>query len=869
MSVQVRRLVARVVLVSALVGLVVAFLSAPAFAALGDTLASVTIPADAQCLGIGLRTAMATVQGSKLGFPQIPILLVTSCYVGFEPSALELAQRNKLFFLDPSTNPATLVRTVPTTFAPPHGWGALAHRPDKGDLIGCASHNFPAPHKIYAIDYSDFTTTANGTAAFLFDAQNDQFEVCDGLTWDPSNDTIYMGTDVNDRIYHYSATGTLLGTFPTQPLAVPAGYEGPNSCFKSGLSVVGGALFVGCNGEPNLFQLDKNTGVVIRSFTRPEGFRTEDLECDPVSFAALNKDALWSMNGLLGSNQLFAFEIPGGTCGFTTGPTVLNPGACPDNPDTAVDESTLDTDGDGLLDCWEDGTRWADGLPGIDFDGDGTRDMVLCVETNGIAGFQPEECADRNVKDLFVEFDSMAQHAPITTQLNQVITAFANAPVPNPRPGGLGPSGIRLHIQIDDKNIPHVDNTALPPCTPPPAGTDADFDTLKNAWFGTAAERGLAEPQRVKTLAAKKLAFRYGLSVHNLTRPANTASPSGCAEVPGNDFIVALGSFGSGIHRNGVGTQEYWAGTWMHEFGHTLGLRHGGGDNFNCKPNYLSIMSYPLQFKTVITDRRLNYSDRVLLQLSESALSEPTGIGGAGLPTGTRTVYGPGTAKLTEAIGPINWNAPTNKTTTDTVSNLDVNQIGNVSGCDGAGTTLVGFNDWASLVYNLRAALDFSDGIHSSAEEVLEITEPQAQELVNVTDADGDGIVDKNACGGAACVIDIVPGVASNKVLLFKHDGETKAIVPVAVLSNGLFDATMLNSHTLRFAGTPVSKVFGTPVCARLDVNRDGRRDLVCTFVVTGLSPGEQTAVLEGTTLSGIAIRAEGTMLPVQIPGDH
>ena len=32
----------------------------------------------------------------------------------------------------------------------------------------------------------------------------------------------------------------------------------------------------------------------------------------------------------------------------------------------------------------------------------------------------------------------------------------------------------------------------------------------------------------------------------------------------------------------------------MHELGHNLGLRHGGGDDTRCKPNYLSIMSYAL-----------------------------------------------------------------------------------------------------------------------------------------------------------------------------------------------------------------------------------------------------------------------------------
>ncbi len=33
----------------------------------------------------------------------------------------------------------------------------------------------------------------------------------------------------------------------------------------------------------------------------------------------------------------------------------------------------------------------------------------------------------------------------------------------------------------------------------------------------------------------------------------------------------------------------------MHEFGHTLGLQHGGSDGLNNKPNYLSVMNYTWQ----------------------------------------------------------------------------------------------------------------------------------------------------------------------------------------------------------------------------------------------------------------------------------
>lgn len=62
----------------------------------------------------------------------------------------------------------------------------------------------------------------------------------------------------------------------------------------------------------------------------------------------------------------------------------------------------------------------------------------------------------------------------------------------------------------------------------------------------------------------------------------------GRGELFGNDFVVTMSS---------VTTASEWAtnqqaSTFMHELGHNLGLRHGGHEETNYKPNYLSIMNY-------------------------------------------------------------------------------------------------------------------------------------------------------------------------------------------------------------------------------------------------------------------------------------
>lgn len=872
MGAQLRSVVTRIIFVSILVGLAVAFLSAPAFATIGDVLRIVNLPTSVACFSGNdqLRTSVAVVQGSKLGFTDKPIVLVTSCFVApGDTSANGNTLRTSLFVLDPGVpvegtfSTATLLTTITTSFAPTNGWGSLAYRPDRGDILGCASASGAGgAHSIYSIAF-------NGAATKLFDAAAG-LDVCDGVAWDPSDQSIFMSPDVSATIYHYRLNGTLINSFAS-----------PTGCPNSGLGLVGGAVFAGCDGVNVLFQLNKTDGSVIRSFTPAVTLRTEDLECDPVTFAGQHKDALWSTDGLQGSNTIYAFEIPAGTCGLPTGPTVLYPGACLVDINGVVQQdptNVTDTDGDGLLDCWEDGTFWKthapcpgcamDGLPGISLDGT-RRDITLCItNVNGV-----QECADKNVKDLFVEVDAMVNHPVNATALNQVIAAFTNAPAP------VGP--IRLHVQVDDQNIPHNNNIAFTPCTPPANLTvsplhpvpDADFDTLKKAWFGTAAERALPEPQRSNTLFAKRLAFRYVILAHDLVRPPGTTSASGCSEVGGNDAVVTLGSFPSGTtttHKNG--TTDQWGGTFMHEFGHMLGLRHGGGDNVNCKPNYLSVMSYTRQFASLITDRPLDYSRAQLPSLDETNLNETLGIVGAPpipVPTGAKTVWGPTpiggtstTATIAAATSTIDWNL---SKTTDTFVTLDLNKIASGTGCDGTGSLLTGYNDWANLQYNLLASLDFADGVHSTADEAVEITPEQAQALAAAADVDGDGIPDTSACGGAACKIDIVPGLPKNPVVLFNSHGVPTAIVPVAILSTASFDATTVDPRTVTLNATPVAMLFGKPLCVALDVNGDSRRDLVCTFVVTGLTPGNETGTLEARTFSGHAIRGQDTMNVVRL----
>src|SRR6185436_7556324 len=82
-----------------------------------------------------------------------------------------------------------------------------------------------------------------------------------------------------------------------------------------------------------------------------------------------------------------------------------------------------DNDCDSLADIWE--------TTGYDVDMDGTPDLDLKA-----LGANP------NHKDIFVELDYMQYHKPRTGVIPAIVTAFANAPIPNPD----GLQGIKLHI---------------------------------------------------------------------------------------------------------------------------------------------------------------------------------------------------------------------------------------------------------------------------------------------------------------------------------------------------------------------------------------------------------------------------------------
>jgi hypothetical protein len=327
-----------------------------------------------------------------------------------------------------------------------------------------------------------------------------------------------------------------------------------------------------------------------------------------------------------------------------------------------------DRDGDDIPDVWETG--------GIDANEDGIKDLDLAAR--GASPFH---------KDLFLEVDYMESHQPYSGVIPSVVEAFRKAPVCNPD----GIDGIRLHVQLDEQ-IPHQDSIAL---TVNGIETWNGFYDLKDQYFGTALER--LDTNKDPLLLAKNNIYHYVIFGHTFDNRGNSGVSNG---IPGMDFIVSLGKFAAtrpnSTHITGTPIEQ--AGTLMHELGHNLNLRHGGGDDINCKPNYMSIMSYPRQFQTPIGNRPLDYSRSFIEPLNENNLDEFRGIG-ASDPERLLTTYGPQRSTVVPAGEPVDWNADLD--TNDIRVNVDLNYV---PACqrETPNDILNGYDDWDNLIYDIE-----------------------------------------------------------------------------------------------------------------------------------------------------------------------
>lgn len=373
-----------------------------------------------------------------------------------------------------------------------------------------------------------------------------------------------------------------------------------------------------------------------------------------------------------------------------------------------------DSDGDGLPDDWETSGVTIDGVH-IDL---------------------PAKGADPRHKDVFVHVEwlqpdparSGALFKPRPRALKIVSDAFLRAPVVNPD----GKPGIRLHVDAGPDSV-------MNPLTGQKWGSQSrtgNDDLPYQALTGRLDANGeydwsdIETIKRMHFLPAKRAAvFHYAVFLN--TRPGGVGDTSGTSRgIVGGDFLVSLGHPSwSGPAAASIGTDQEQAGTFMHELGHNLGLRHGGFEgNPNGKPNYLSVMNYPFQTGGLLrangTQREFDYSRTTLPPLDETALDENFGIADPAMhmtlwrcgPPAPPALY----FRRFLPSRALDWN----------VDGVRGSAVAADINCDGTRGTLTGFADWPELVFDGGGRIGNASGVGASDPLTTPSDEPSREELL-------------------------------------------------------------------------------------------------------------------------------------------
>jgi hypothetical protein len=327
---------------------------------------------------------------------------------------------------------------------------------------------------------------------------------------------------------------------------------------------------------------------------------------------------------------------------------VAAPAPSVDNARTIV--AATDTDGDSLPDAWE--------TNGYDANGDGVVDVDL-----------PAMGANPNKKDLFVEMDYMSGRLASTAALDRIVQVFASAPVSNPD----GTTGVKIHLDAGAAR-----------------GTAYNLGGGNEVTYDDDLNPSATQTNAIKAAnfaAVRKAVFHYMIW--------GDSYDGGCSSgqafnIPNDTFIVTVGP-----KCGWNATDDTNVGTFIHELGHNIGLKHGGTDNLNYKPNYLSVMNYSFQLGGVLRSdgtKYWGYSNVQPTSINEARPDETVGLGslGAGYRTSWKCPNGSTRTTAGAANQPIDWNCDGD--TADTTTAADING-------DKTTSILIAQNNWANIVF--------------------------------------------------------------------------------------------------------------------------------------------------------------------------
>ena len=230
-----------------------------------------------------------------------------------------------------------------------------------------------------------------------------------------------------------------------------------------------------------------------------------------------------------------------------------------------------DSDKDGLPDIWEEGVVLADGteIPLPDWGADPNRpDIFLQLnwmaseyDTLGCDSNAARECANAN----------RTSYAPSTQSLDDMVDLFAG-------------HGINLHIDAGE----HYTNIAN--YTERFGGQTIDY---RDVYFDPSQHEAFQLIDTINELGERANIFRSGVLGDRMRAGSNA---TGLSLVGDNSFYVA--------NPGGRANEEQVRNSILHEFGHTLGLRHWGAAKYvedfaegsPMQDGYHSVMNYNHQF---------------------------------------------------------------------------------------------------------------------------------------------------------------------------------------------------------------------------------------------------------------------------------
>jgi len=364
-----------------------------------------------------------------------------------------------------------------------------------------------------------------------------------------------------------------------------------------------------------------------------------------------------------------------------------------------------------------------------DADNDGIPD---CSEVSGstFAGLPLYDWGARTgQRDIFIEVDYMdatdggAQTAdegiiPHKDALQMVVDAF---------------SAQSIAIHFDVGNL-HDNASGLDP---------ADFDLgggeevpfFDGVSFDPADARANLYDYKRDYMDYNRIQIFHYLLFANSQNLNGSAGSSGLAEINANDLIVSVGNWNlsTSSTANTNRLVNYQASTIMHELGHNLGLLHGGNENDNYKPNYISIMNYLYQLSG-LPDIGNDEGDRVYYSSNFHSQSGTcySGLSNSNTTSTFKMDYSHGSgasfnfAAINETLGlgqagssGVDFNCDGDASDTSTTM-TDAN--GDLSG------TITDYDDWGNI--NLLFQRSFSGSNHGSFSIYSSSDAPDESELM-------------------------------------------------------------------------------------------------------------------------------------------